>query len=104
MNVAATDTTSFTIASILIFSLVILRVFVFRWCAQARGRSFHASDSLLRLLQALGSFAIPGLGQAAQGRFETATCHLLFFGIAWYLAGWYAIPVHILSALECARS
>lgn len=104
MNATAADTTSFIVASILIFSLVILRVFVFRWCAQARGHSFLVSDSLRKLLQALGSLAIPGLGQAAQGRFEAATCHLLFFGAAWHFAGWYAIPIHILSALECARS
>lgn len=104
MNAAAADTTSLVVASILIFSLVALRVFVFRWCAQARGHSFIVSHSLRKLLQALGSFAIPGLGQALQCRFEVATCHLLVFGAAWHFAGWYAIPVHILSALECARN
>ena len=88
----------------MVAALIILRVFVFRWIAQARSNAFRVSDSLWKLLKVLGSFAIPGLGQAAQGRFETATCHVLLSGIAWLLVGWFAIPLHILSALECARS
>ncbi len=104
MSTSGADTPAFIAAAVIILALVILRVFAFRWIAQTRSHSFSFSASLWKLLQVLASLAIPGLGQATQGRLETATWYVLFSGIAWLLFGWFAILIHILSALECARS
>lgn len=102
MIITESSTNSAIFTGFILVAMVTLRVLAFRWVAQARGHSFRASDSVWKLLQVLASFTIPGLGQAAQGRIETAAFHLLFSGIAWLLFGWFAIPLHILSALECA--
>ncbi|MFO1437549.1 MAG: hypothetical protein U1F81_04450 [Verrucomicrobiaceae bacterium] len=104
MKTSIIDMISFIAVCGLICGLVILRVFVFLWKAQNRGYSFRVLNSLHKLLQVLASFTLPGLGQAVQGRFEIAAFHILLIGTAWYLAGWYAIPVHVFSALECAWS
>jgi hypothetical protein len=103
MNTPESTPTSVIVTALILVMLVALRVLAFRWIAQARGYSFCASDSVRKFLLAFASFAIPGLGQAAQGRFETAAFHLLCSGITWLFIGWFAILLHILSALECAR-
>lgn len=104
MNANAAEIASLIVAGICISLLVVLRVFVFRWCAQAHGIDFRVSPSLRKLLQVLGSLAIPGLGQVTQGRFEAAACHLLFVSVTWCFAGWHAFSVHFFSALECAAT
>lgn len=83
--------------------LVFMRVLVFRWVCQSRGGHFKALSSLRGMLQVIGSFCVPGLGQASQGRFEIASLHLISTGALWLSAGWFALPLHFVSALEAVR-
>ncbi len=99
----ASQPTSFIAAMVGITGITVLRVLVFRWVCQSRGHRFHALVSLRKLLQVLGSFCIPGLGQASQGRFEAASLQLISFGTLWLFVGWYALPIHFVSALESLR-
>jgi hypothetical protein len=103
MDITDTHSDSLLVAIACMTALVTLRVFIFRWVAQSQKRSFHAIRSLRKLLQVFGSFLIPGLGQATQGRFEVATLHITLFGVLWFSTGWFAVPLQIASALECVR-
>lgn len=103
MKIIGTPSDSLLVAIACITALVTLRVFVSRWVAQSQQRSFHAVGGLRKLLQVCGSFLIPGLGQATQGRFEAATLHIGLFGVLWFSTGWFAVLLHFASAFECVR-